>query len=160
VDSTKAMRLSIGLFVCPHCESRTERPVLHPDVYGEFLLWSEDGQCRYMNAFGDRVYSEVGNIVDHVTGGATATWQGADKLQRIFGSIACDRSSDGYTFEMRRLSRCQRCHEHFLWFGGYTDPIAVVDLSIPLVSHVEWESLMPAEKQVRVIGALREIDSA
>jgi hypothetical protein len=99
-------------------------------------------------------------MVDQITAGETASWRGADKLQRIFGAIACDRSPEGYTFEMRRLPRCPECRKFFLKFDGYVDPVVIVDVAISSVSHVEWDGCTQEEKHLRVAAALLEIGSA
>ena len=130
--------------------------MLPPCTYGEFLLWSEDGQCRYMYAIDDAVYLEVGDIVAQVTGGSKGTWQNADKLKRIFGPIACDRSPERFAFDMRRLPRCPECREFFLKFDRYAEPVVVVDVAVTSVSHSEWEQCSLEEKNLRVAAALQE----
>lgn len=154
------MKLTLGSCVCPHCGFHTELPLLPPGNYGEFLLWSEDGQCRYMCALNDMAYSEVGDIVDQVTGGSTESWQGADKLQKIFGPIACDRSPEGFAFNMRRLPRCPRCREFFLKFDRFVQPAVVLEVAVMPVSHLDWDRCTLDEKQSRVTSALQEIASA
>lgn len=128
--------------------------MLHPNTYGEFLLWSEDGQCRYLDALNDVVYSEVGDIVDQVTGGSTASWEGADKLQKIFGPTACDRSPEDLAFDMRRLPLCRVCGDALIKFDRHVEPTVVLEVEVTPVSHSDWERCTLKEREAKVKAAL------
>lgn len=153
------MKLSLGICTCRKCELRTELPFLHPFTYGEFLLWSEDGECRYLCALNDSAFSEVADLVGQLVVGETLSGR-AHKIHSIFGSVACDRSTEGFTVEMHRLPRCSQCGECFVVFDGYVDPVVIVDIETHAASHVEWNGFTAEEKLVRVAAALREIGSA
>ena len=153
------MKLSFGICTCRNCEFRKELPFLHPFTYGEFLLWSEDGECRYLCAINDPAFSEVADLVDQLVVGETLSGR-ARKIQSIFGSVACDRSTGGFTFEMHRLPRCSQCGECSVVFYGYVDPVVTVDMETQAASHIEWDGCTTEEKLARVAAALREIGSA
>jgi len=89
------MKLSLGVCRCPECGFDTELPLLHPWVYGEFILWSPEGECRYLNALGDTAFAELGAILDQISKSKSKSADRADLVQGIFGAAACDRSQHG-----------------------------------------------------------------
>jgi len=129
--------------------------MLPPDTYGEFLLWGEGGQCRYLLALTDAVYAEVGDIVDEITGGGESGWESADNLQRVFGVVACDKAADGESFGIRRLPRCPGCQGSPLSLDRYTNPAVIVDVDVPSPSYHGWKQLSSEDKRKRVGEALR-----
>jgi hypothetical protein len=63
-----AMNLTLATCSCSTCEHQPKLPFLPSGRYGQFLLWAEDGELRYLDAFDDDAYSEVADLVGGITG--------------------------------------------------------------------------------------------
>lgn len=128
--------------VCEKCSTRFNAPDLGDYSYGEFLLWSASGECRYLNAFEDDAYKEVVDIIElckkcGVEGGL---------VQEVYGRVACDPDENGLFFHISSPP-CPQC--------GSTNIASVGDQSmgaraVESVSHFLWGSLSYEEKRRRV----------
>lgn len=133
--------------VCEKCSARFNAPDLGDYCYGEFLLWSATGECRYLNAFEDETYKEVIGIVDlykkfHVEDGF---------VQEVYGRVACDPDGNGFFFHISNPP-CPQC--------GSTNIVSVGDQSmgefaVKAVTHFLWNSLSYEDKIIR-FGAVAQ----
>lgn len=149
------MKLLKAYCTCSGCSETFDLYMEAPQAYGEFLLWSADGQSRYLNAIDDPIYKEVGGLITEVDGDSPGSHSRAEKLQMIFGEVACDPTAEGQSFSMRLLPLCPGCGKRRLELQRFAEPPEVVDAPVDVVTHVVWNQLSYDARRRAVLSAIR-----
>jgi hypothetical protein len=84
--------MKIELFKCICVNGHIfSAPSLGEVAYGEFLLWSKNGEVAYLNAFKDPTYKAMENALQALPELSSLRPRArAELLQRIYGPTACD----------------------------------------------------------------------
>jgi len=128
---------------------------LPEDSYGEFLLWSANGENSYLDAVSDKTYDEVSNLINsHRSEVRLADDDLADILQRVYGQVACDPDSEGAKFSILAHQPCPICGTSKMKSWDYKSPAETVNMEPARVTHKVWAKLSETEKAVAVTKAL------
>jgi hypothetical protein len=138
-------KIQIFNYQCGSCGFVFEAPSLSDFAYGEFILWSENGEGRYLNAFDDVVYQEVIDLVERQKKSISLNCE----IQSIFGAVACDVDSKGSVFYIGSPP-CPMCKSIDVNVQKIIDGNFMV---IPHVTHSHWTSLSQDEKETLVLNA-------
>lgn len=142
------MKIEIIHCECGNCGSCYDMPWLGDNSYGEFLLWSMNGEVAYLNAFTDKTYDEVYDLLEKENFILTDDEaQRTSFLQKIYGRLACDPDTKGMSFSMVDNDFCKRCGDKVLIKCKEQKPPKIKDLDIKNVTHKKWESLSHSEKK-------------
>lgn len=151
------MRLQIFRYKCGACGAWFEAPEISELAYGEFLLRSESGETRYLNANLDRVFLEVDALLRTNPRLSSFTqFQRADVLNEVFG-VACDPDSMGGVFRIGTKPKCPSCIHSNITEWESPEPPRYVELDIVPITHLQWETLSDDEKRIRVHRALESL---
>jgi len=127
---------------CSKCSTRFYAPSLNDFSYGEFLLWSASGECRYLNAFEDSTYKEVIKLLEeyeklHIL---------RKSLQEIYGELACDPDEKNLCFHITNPP-CPKCRStEISSIGGQK----IEACTVPNVTHIFWNALTYEGKKHRL----------
>src|SRR5689334_16531601 len=104
------MHLALATFTCAACAGAFDAPALPDCAYGEFLLWSRNGNSAYLNALEYPTFMEFSSLLAQhpAMQGATASFH-ADVLHKVYGRLACDMDSQGASFDIGAYPRCPTC---------------------------------------------------
>lgn len=128
--------------VCAECSTHFDAPALSDFSYGEFLLWSVSGECRYLNAFEDEIYKEVIALIEDCKGLDISD----NFLQEVYGELACDPDEYGMFFHISNPP-CRKCGStNMASIGSHLTKA----LAVKAVTHDSWNSLSYEEKRNRV----------
>lgn len=151
------MKTELVTYACASCANVFDASSLGEGAYGEFLLWSKSGQVAYLNAFEDSTYKEVSNFLERNP--KTHGLQPLEKakiLRHIYGGVACDPDENGLPFEIDALPPCQKCGFQKMLSWTFKNPPEIVEVPIPSVTHIRWNSLIASEKKDLVETACRK----
>ncbi|MCA9046418.1 MAG: hypothetical protein KDA69_18980 [Planctomycetaceae bacterium] len=141
---------------CGSCGHWYASPVIGGSPYGEFLLRSESGETRYLNATLDHTFREVREFIENDPRATTLNqFKLSDLLHDVYG-IACDKDSLGNEFRIGLKARCTHCDQRNITEWESVEPPEFVELEIPAVTHESWMKLDESEKQSRVSAAINE----
>lgn len=127
---------------CSKCNAVFNAPSLSDFSYGEFLLWSTSGDCRYLNVFEDQTYNEVIKLISDCENNNSND----NFLQDIYGELACDPDENGLFFCISNPP-CPKCGSiHMASIGDQK----MGEVSVKTVTHVFWSSLSYEEKKNRL----------
>lgn len=145
------MKIELFNYTCENCKNNFDAPALNDNAYGEFLLWSKNGNVAYLNAIKDPTYKEVSDILkDNSCIFALADTERANILRRIYGNVACDSDSAGLPFSINAFPQCKKCGSQNISTWSPKLPTQFLDIYIPPVTHNQWNSLNNSEKQILV----------
>ncbi len=148
------MRLHIFLYKCDICEQWFEAPEINEFAYGEFLMRSESGEMRYLNALSDDVFMEVRALLgDDPRVSSFNRSQRAEILIEIYG-VACDVDLKGDLFRIGAEPCCSICHQRSIEEWKASEPPRYVDVDVIPVSYKDWKALTEQEKRMRICEAL------
>ena len=148
------MRLQIFRYKCGACGEWFEAPEISELAYGEFLLRSESGETRYLNANLDKVFLEVDALLETDPRlSSFDQFQRADVLNEVFG-IACDPDSAGGVFRLGAKAQCPKCRHCNITEWESSEPPRFVELDVIPVTHLQWETLSDDGKRTRARGTL------
>jgi hypothetical protein len=148
------MRLQTFRYHCGACGQWFESPAIGGFAYGEFLLRSESGEMRHLNANLDPTFDEVDRLIRNDPRAAKLDkFRRADVLNYVFG-ITCDKDSLGNEFRIGLEARCLRCDERDIIEWESVEPPKYIDLEVPAVTHEAWSTLQETEKQSLISSAL------
>jgi len=151
------MKLQKYIYQCEACQNKFEAPELLGEPYGEFLVRTEKGETSYLHAISDSVFKEVSVYLrDNPILSDMDRVSRARVLHEIFG-IACDLSIGGYEYKIGGNPVCPRCHSNRMYSWEPIYPPEILDIDIPLVTHLNWNKLTNDEKQSRIENALKQI---
>jgi hypothetical protein len=136
-------KIQIFNYHCNSCEAVFEAPSLSDFSYGEFILWSENGECRYLNVFDDGVYQEIIDLIEQ----QKPTYLNCE-VQSVFGEVACDTDSKGNVFHIGN-PLCPICKSDNLTIQKAINK----SIDIPYVTHKRWVLLSQEEKRSLVMNA-------
>jgi hypothetical protein len=141
------MKLELVKYKCASCGSTFDAPEIGSDSYGEFLLRSSSGSVTYLDAFQDKTYEDVDQLLAAYakTGGLSA-FDRAQVLRRVYGEIACDKDGDGNPFVLGAHPVCPVCGNQEMASWEFKEPLELVDVAIEPVTHNRWNSLSRDEK--------------
>jgi len=150
------MDLPLFVWKCYGCNSYFDSPGYGAD-YGEFLMRSESGEMRFLDAISSNAFSEVAMIIDSCETVKLLTVFGrSDAVQAIF-SLACDNDSSGNPFRIAFPPRCVKCGSYNVKLHDTDrEPFAQVTVEAPPPTHFAWNRLEWAEKKRIVESALSE----
>jgi hypothetical protein len=144
------MKIALAKYTCDHCGRIFEAPMLDESCYGEFLLWSLEN-VAYMNAFEDRAYLEVKNLLSEIFDDFGADPFKASKvLQKIFGPMACDADPAGASYMIGAQPTCPACANGHVASWELICPTKIVEYDIPSVTHGGWDRLSHTEKAEQI----------
>jgi hypothetical protein len=142
------MKLRLLKYLCSRCACAFDAPALPEGAYGEFLLWSRNGQIAYLNALKDPTFKEVSHLLalSPVVQEAPSIERAAI-LHRIYGRMACDKDTQGAPFEIDMPPPCPACGgtEPSSW--EFKEPVQIVEVDAQPVTHRLWSSLSHSEKE-------------
>ena len=123
-------------------------------AYGEFLLRSESGEARHLNANLDSTFTEVDQLIGNDSRASTLDqFKRADLLNDVFG-VACDKDQHGNEFRIGLKALCTHCNRRNVIEWESVEPPKYIELDIASVTHETWSSFTVEEKQARVSAAL------
>ena len=136
-------------YKCLNCDASFFVPELSDFSYGEFILESDSGEFKYLNAFEDPTYQEVIKLIE----------ENKDKIrvqpdvQSIYGQLVCDPDSKGFQFSIRKTS-CPKCRSINLNSGSVTEQKICLDL----LTHDKWDLLDKKTKLLLYIQQITKIE--
>ena len=142
------MKLQMFTYTCEPLGHVFHAPELPFTSYGEFLLRDETGTTTaYLNGLFDPTYLEVGALLKGLpqTERLTAS-QRADVLQRLYGEVACNPDANGNPFIIGQHPKCPVCSSATMRSWDEAVPMEVVEVAVPPVSHLKWQSLTEKQK--------------
>ncbi len=150
------MDLPLFVWKCYGCNSYFDSPGYGAD-YGEFLMRSESGEMRFLDAIASKEFSEVATIIDSSEMVKLLTEFGrSDAIQATF-SFACDYDSSGKPFRIAFPPRCVKCGSYKVKLHDTDpEPFAQVTVEAPPPTHFAWNRLGLAEKKRIVASAISE----
>ena len=142
------MKLLLVRYECASCAGTFEAPIVGPYTScGTFLLRSSTGAARYLDAFQDETYKEVGRLLKAHEKTSRLSDSGYGKaLQRIYGEIACDGDADGNPFIISAYPVCPVCKSQEMAYWEFKAPPEFIDVALEHVTHNKWNSLSEDEK--------------
>lgn len=151
------MKIEIFQFVCINGH-KFSAPSLGETAYGEFLLWSINGELAYLNAFEDPTYKAVESALQvHPKTAGLQRGVRARILQQVYGPMTCDPDGSGCPFQLNRMCPCPVCNtQHMVSWGAKTPP-EVADIVLNPVTHTRWAALSEAEKALELDKALARV---
>jgi hypothetical protein len=150
------MKLPLAKYRCARCDHAFDAPALPEGAYGEFLLWSKNGNSAYLNAFEDPTLKEVDNLLAACN--QAKQWTPLERskvLHHAFGHVACDPDDQGASFEIDAYPPCPQCGGPEIASWEFKDPIKIVEISVLAVTHHRWAKLSEDEKRKAVCAELR-----
>jgi hypothetical protein len=142
------------LHTCSNCVTSFQAFSLGDFSYGEFLLWSKSGNCRYLNAFEDPTYQEVIDIIQLCKEtGAVHVHDASQLLQEVYGELACDVDEFGEPYRMNYPS-CPNCGSTNIALVGSE---IVGQAVVSNVTHEIWNSFTQKEKEARLLKIVGNI---
>ncbi len=148
------MRLQIYRFICGTCRKWFDSPQIGEIVYGEFLLRSESGETRFLNAIDDRVFEEVDQILlDDYRVRSLDNFKRSDLLNEVIG-IACDPDRTGNVFRIGKPTQCVHCGSGNIIGCESVEPVRCIEMEIPPVTHEKWNHLSNDEKRKQLSSSI------
>ena len=142
------MKLGIAKFTCGKCGNIFEAPQLSPEVYGDFLLRSENNFLAFVDAIEDQTFEEADSLVNaNPHRRRLSEIERAKILHKIFGELTCDPDPKGAAFVIGMPPTCPACGAQEIAAWDFKDPPESVDVEVPSVTHTRWNSLTPEEKK-------------
>ncbi|WP_036293555.1 hypothetical protein [Methylosinus sp. PW1] len=145
------MKLIVMIYTCDDCGHAFETPDVDPGSYGEFVLRTSTGHAAFLDALHDPTYEEADRMLaaNPAISGYSAMKR-ADLLQAIFGEACCDRAEDGSVFSMTQHPICPRCKSAKIRSWDVKEPVEIVDVDMPTVSHRTWLGMNDKEREARL----------
>ncbi|WP_346837592.1 hypothetical protein [Microbulbifer sp. SAOS-129_SWC] len=146
------MKLQIVKCRCGSCGFEFNVPQIRSGSYGEFLLRGKSiNSVAYLDAMGDKTYDEVDRLIksDSRMSGKSANVL-AGVLRKSYGSIACDSDSEGSVFQIGAFPACPSCGLQSVDYWEVVEPPEFIDIEVPPVTHMVWQSLSESEKKQKV----------
>lgn len=148
------MKMMISSFehVCQVCKTHFIAPALSDFSYGEFLLWSTSGECRYLNAFDDPPYQEIIDFVHQAEKeGRVKPVDESELVQAIYGQLTCDTDVGGSNFDISP-PLCPNCKAKKIESIASKENSKV---SIQSVTHNKWNLLTKEEKYNQFLNIIK-----
>lgn len=141
------MKLIVTRYVCGNCTQAFNAPALLPGSYGEFLLRSSAGELTHLNGLEDDTYAEVSDLLEKLPKIAVLRpEERAAVLQRVFGEVACDPGPSGLPLSMVAKPPCPFCRSQRMASWEPKEPVELVEIDVPEVTHRGWSALSEDEK--------------
>lgn len=140
------MKFEIFQFVCVNGHAFSA-PSLGEAAYGEFLLWSSNGDAAYLNAFEDPTYKAIDLALQAHP--KTLGFKSAVRtrlLQRIYGPVACDPDGNGSPFRLDMKCPCPICGTQEMASWEAKEPAEMADIPLNGVTHRRWSALSEVEQ--------------
>ncbi len=135
-------KLGLTNYKCAHCEHAYKAVGLGDFCYGEFILQSNGGAERYLDALSDTTYGEVDEMLKaHPLLAENSALQIAKLLQSIYGAVACDPDDEGNCLIVGNPPKCPNCAAQVVVSWDATDPMEFSEVETMLVTHRLWNSL-------------------
>lgn len=148
------MRLLVFRYHCGACGKWFNAPDVSELAYGEFLLRSDYGELRYLNAIDDPAFAEADHFMKNDSRAATLdSHKCADLLHDIF-RVTCDPDQQGSEFRIGRKARCLHCHERNVINWESVEPPKYIELEVLPVTHEAWSKWRDDQKQAAISAAI------
>ncbi|WP_306353629.1 hypothetical protein [Flavobacterium sp. '19STA2R22 D10 B1'] len=140
------MKLGLATYQCADCLHTFDAPLFR-EAYGEFLLWSKQGNVAYLNAIEDVVYKEVEDLLwTHPKTLGMSSLNCSNLLQKIYGSLTCDRDQVGNSFEIGTHPPCPLCKSQNMDAWDFKTPSEVIEVEVKPITYTNWVTLTEQEK--------------
>lgn len=128
-------------YVCRDCKKIYQAPV-YVGGYGSFLLRNHgSSSLAFLDAIGDKVFKEVGSIVDaHEVVSKLDENNRADIFQKVIG-YAYDPDELGNYYGIGLDPECVHCGSHMVDSYIEKTPIKKITVNVPIVTSDYWQSL-------------------
>ncbi|CAN5273902.1 hypothetical protein BH10PSE19_BH10PSE19_09640 [soil metagenome] len=152
------MKLQLYTYKCKNCDNTFEAAELPGEPYGEFLLRSND-DVTYLMALDSNEFKEFFQILESLP-----QLKGLDRMEyakimhKIFG-VACDLALDGTMYQITNSPRCPHCKSHNMASWMPSNPPALVDEEVKMVTYKHWDKLSYDEKKELINNALKMLQN-
>lgn len=151
------MKFEIYQYVCANGHTFSA-PSLGDGAYGEFLLWSSNGQMVYLNAFEDPTFKATEAALQRLPSASSLQPVARTRiLQTIYGPAVCDPDEHGSPFRMDQMCPCPTCGTQRMSSWEPKKPAEVVDIAVKPVTHASWAELSDSERDHRIENALDQL---
>ena len=148
------MKLQVFRCHCGACGKWFDSSKVSELAYGEFLLRSDLGELRYLNAIDDPVFEEADRFMKNDPRVETLnTNKRADLLHDIF-CVTCDPDHQGNPFQIGLEPRCLHCHERNVIDWESVEPPTFVEVEVLPVTHEAWSTRHYDQKQAAISAAI------
>jgi len=136
------MKLPAFQFTCLNCDGTFIEPEVPEGSYGIFLLRSDSGERRSLDAGVDPVFDEIVPLVRAITGNQSNDRSFAALHHKAF-SATCDPDKLQQRFILGAKPTCPKCDSTELSWKPFED---VPPTEVPEVEHQLWSQLSSAQK--------------
>lgn len=141
------MKLELAKYKCACCASTFEAAEIVSNSYGEFLLRSRSGAVMHLDAFEDKTYEELDQLLaTHEKVAGLGAFDRAKILRRVYGEVACDWDDVGNPFVLGAHPVCPVCGSQEMTYWEFKEPPELVDVEVEAVTHNRWNSLSRNER--------------
>lgn len=142
---------------CNACGKEFEVYRLSDFIYGERIILTEDGaEYAYVNCIDDKVYDEVGKIVDsfYENKKEISKIKIAEYFNKVFG-LSCDLINGKVVDAGRVRHTCIYCYSENINIHEEIKPV-IKNVTIPVITHYVWEQYSEKEKIEIIFNALKK----
>lgn len=145
--------------VCKKCGEIKKFYYLSDFSYGEKLILIKGGKdYAYVNLLEDKAFEELEEIINLVLKKydvALNSIMFAKCLNKLFG-LTCDMVEDELVNTVNCNEKCKHCGYDKFSFGEDLKE-AIVDIEVPVVTHLSWNALSDDDKLKVVENELRNL---
>ncbi len=146
--------------VCKKCGEIKKFYYLSDFSYGEKLILIKNGKdYAYVNLFEDDALENLNEITNSVLEKYNVTLNRmmfAECINKLFG-LTCDMIDNELVDTSNCNKKCKHCGYDKFSFGNDLKE-AIIDIEIPVVTHLRWNSLNDADKLKSVENELRKLN--
>lgn len=150
------MKLLIYNYQCEVCKTRFLNFGLPEDTYGEFLLRTESGEVRYLNALNDPLVKEYKQIFNKITKNLGIPQRDRTVIFQFGLQITFDNSVNGEKYLIEAFPPCPNCKSTKMESWGEKIPLEVCPVDVEPVSHNEWSKLSHDKKVALIKNKISE----
>lgn len=146
------LELGVWIWLCKKTQKTFESMDYLGDFgapYGEFLLHARNDDLALWNTAGDSTFDKCFHLIDNLFPADVSETKKIGAYHAILGTF-CDPAPDGSIFQIRPY--CPYCDDNDVYPVNY---ISTKRVSIPEVTHHQWDSLTDEEKKNLVLSELR-----
>ena len=140
------------IYKCEACGRNFDILALPEGTYGEFILYSQDGEMAYWNALTDPVFDEVGDVTKNLPALEFKSEINKSSAYLAICGICCDRAKDGSVFQLRPI--CPHCNSDRTTFIREPEPMESATVEVPHVTHEHWSQLSTKEREQVLLSEL------
>jgi hypothetical protein len=157
MDNMIRLKLTVAHAKCSNCGFERKLYFMSDYAYGERVVSTKDGQlCAYANLLDEQNISELFNLTKIVFSEINIIISDS-KLKRIVSNIygiLCDKIN-GEIIDNTPNWKCSNCN-----IGKMIEDKVfgenLMEIEVPIVTHVSWNSLNESEKKQVIIEELKQ----